>query len=80
MSDTELIQYFISKITWKCVVIKKMETQRLALYQGSPKEKIKKKSFECNDNQPDRSDKNWTINERDSGHKKYKRHANRPLS
>ena len=31
------ILYF--KITYKNVVIKKKETQRLALYQGSPKEK-----------------------------------------
>ena len=34
-SDT--ILYF--RITYKNVVIKKKETQRLALYQGSPKEK-----------------------------------------
>ena len=35
------IQYFILyfRITYKNVVIKKKETQRLALYQGSPKEK-----------------------------------------
>ena len=32
-----LILYF--RITYKNVVIKKKETQRLALYQGSPKEK-----------------------------------------
>ena len=31
------ILYF--RITYKNVVIKKKETQRLALYQGSPKEK-----------------------------------------
>ena len=37
------IQYFILyfRITYKNVVIKKKETQRLALYQGSPKEKKK---------------------------------------
>ena len=32
------ILYF--KITYKYLVIKKKETQRLALYQGSPEEKI----------------------------------------
>ena len=32
------VLYF--KITYKNVVIQKKETQRLALYQGSPKEKI----------------------------------------
>ena len=33
-------QCFISKITYKYALIEKKETQRLALYQGSPKEKI----------------------------------------
>ena len=33
----DTILYF--RITYKNVVIKKKETQRLALYQGSPKEK-----------------------------------------